>query len=237
MLLNKLTFIPNMASASRQFYLFISRTAACSPAKRQCRTFLRGSKQISPIRTITTAAPRWAERKQPPASKVEDQPEEKPEDFDMSELQTPAQPLKPSDLDAEQRALFDKMSKDEQTHHMAIQNHLKAVLESEEQLPDDFEAEMNDVVKGMERQLPELNFRERRDLYGIQAGFWADDEADDEFTQLPDDDDSSDESHFSSIAESELELHRELRDYHRIAAWDLPLLSSTFPRFLGLQPY
>jgi len=36
----------------------------------------------------------------------------------------------------------------------------------------------------------------------------------------------------SSIAHGELEQHRELREYARIAAWEMPLLSSMFPVFL-----
>lgn len=33
----------------------------------------------------------------------------------------------------------------------------------------------------------------------------------------------------SSLGHGELEQHREMRDYARIAAWDMPLLSSLFP--------
>ena len=35
----------------------------------------------------------------------------------------------------------------------------------------------------------------------------------------------------SSIAHGELEQHREIREYARIAAWEMPLLSSTFSSF------
>lgn len=61
------------------------------------------------------------------------------------------------------------------------------------------------------------------DAKGIRNGYWADEEPDDTFA-LPDDDDTWHEEDITTPAEAELEVHREVRDYTRKAAWDLPLL-------------
>lgn len=41
-------------------------------------------------------------------------------------------------------------------------------------------------------------------------------------------DDEFDGDDITSIAHGELEQHREIRDYARIAAWEMPMLSSTY---------
>ena len=62
-------------------------------------------------------------------------------------------------------------------------------------------------------------------LKPAEIGYWAEDE-DDEFGVQEDADDDTDESMINAVAESELELHREIRQYTRAAAWDMPLLAS-----------
>lgn len=57
-----------------------------------------------------------------------------------------------------------------------------------------------------------------------ELGFWGDDE-DDELGQAPDGEDGP-EGDMTSIAHDELALHREIREYARLAAWDMPSLSS-----------
>jgi small subunit ribosomal protein S35 len=58
-----------------------------------------------------------------------------------------------------------------------------------------------------------------------EVGLFAEDDPD-TFAQVEDADDDWDESMITSIAESELQLHREIREYTRMAAWDMPLLTS-----------
>lgn len=64
-------------------------------------------------------------------------------------------------------------------------------------------------------------------------GFWANEE-DDELAQTEDGDDAFNDDEITSMAHAELELHREIREYARIAAWDMPLLSSTFSQLCPL---
>lgn len=57
-----------------------------------------------------------------------------------------------------------------------------------------------------------------------QPGFWGED--DDELGQVEEGDDEMADDEITSTAHAELELHREMREYARITAWDMPMLSS-----------
>jgi hypothetical protein len=52
-------------------------------------------------------------------------------------------------------------------------------------------------------------------------------------------DDEFKEDDISSLAHAELEQHREMREYARLAAWEMPLLSSKLPtqisQYFGLR--
>ncbi|OKL64038.1 hypothetical protein UA08_00597 [Talaromyces atroroseus] len=63
------------------------------------------------------------------------------------------------------------------------------------------------------------------DVRERNRGFWAEEE-DDEFSNAEDGDDTFNDDEITSMAHAELELHREVREYSRIAAWDMPLLSN-----------
>ncbi|KAK5082071.1 37S ribosomal protein S24, mitochondrial [Lithohypha guttulata] len=109
---------------------------------------------------------------------------------------------------------------------MALQNHFKAIAEGEEMSIVDDE-ELEQYAADLERNGPLAgeNFMEPPPpREALNDAFWALGEEDDDFTQIPDDDDDWDPSMMTSVAESELEVHRETREYTRIAAWDLPLL-------------
>jgi small subunit ribosomal protein S35 len=45
---------------------------------------------------------------------------------------------------------------------------------------------------------------------------------------VEDADDDFHDDEITSMAHAEVELHREIREYARIAAWDMPLLTSKF---------
>ena len=97
-----------------------------------------------------------------------------------------------------------------------------------EQSPEMFEpsdGEVETAFREFDRQglTEELDFREEKNVLAMRGGLWQEDE-DDEFGQVPDDDDEYTEDMLTSVAESELEVHREVREYTRRAAWDLPLL-------------
>ncbi|EXJ94840.1 hypothetical protein A1O1_03238 [Capronia coronata CBS 617.96] len=138
-----------------------------------------------------------------------------------SEYLTPGTLITPADLDPQERADYDLLSKDEQREYLALQNHYAAVFESEQA-----DAALDDIVTDVDRQLekevedvdfPDVGLSHR------EMGYWAMDE-DDEFGQVEDGDEPWDDSAISSVAHSELELHREVREYTRVIAWDMPLL-------------
>ena len=87
------------------------------------------------------------------------------------------------------------------------------------------DGEVETAFREFDRQglTEELDFREEKNVLAMRGGLWQEDE-DDEFGQVPDDDDEYTEDMLTSVAESELEVHREVREYTRRAAWDLPLL-------------
>ncbi|GAD95611.1 conserved hypothetical protein [Paecilomyces variotii No. 5] len=81
-------------------------------------------------------------------------------------------------------------------------------------------AEIDRGVSQIEREQP-MKFEDIREK---QRGFWAEEE-DDEFGIVEDGDEEFNDDEITSMAHAELELHREIREYARIAAWDMPLLS------------
>lgn len=97
-------------------------------------------------------------------------------------------------------------------------------------------AEFNDVGKRaaafaeLEKSVnqidKEVNLR-FEDIRVKARGFWADDESD-ELAQVEDGDEEINDDEITSMAHAEMEVHREMREYARIAAWDMPMLSSKF---------
>ncbi|RDW81116.1 mitochondrial 37S ribosomal protein mS35 [Aspergillus mulundensis] len=79
--------------------------------------------------------------------------------------------------------------------------------------------EIDKQVASLDRQIP-LRYAEP---LGKPRGFWARNE-DDEFGIVEDEDDFHNDD-ITSMAHAEVELHREVREYARITAWDMPHLS------------
>ena len=154
--------------------------------------------------------------------------------FTNKELQTPAQPYTVADLDPNERAHYETLSKQDQTQYLAVQNHVKAIMESDE-VAAMSEDQARTAAREIDRSGISPNFLEERNLQALKDGYWQEDE-DDEFGIVPDDDDEFSEDLITSVAESELEVHREIRDYTRIAAWELPgLLRRSTPAECLLQ--
>jgi hypothetical protein len=158
-------------------------------------------------------------------------PERLPE-VDPSQYLQPREPLTVADLDPQERANYETLPTYEQEKYLGLQNHYKAMFEDPDAdfETDEFEralarlkSEMNKGESLMEDRLPPLKPSE--------VGLFAEDDPD-PFAQLEDADDDWDESMITSIAESELQLHREIREYTRMAAWDMPLLTSKSNSFL-----
>jgi small subunit ribosomal protein S35 len=95
-------------------------------------------------------------------------------------------------------------------------------------------AEFNDPAKRsaafalIEKELQQIDKAEDmrfEDIRPRQPGFWAEDDPD-EMAQVEDGDEEVNDDEITSMAHTEMELHREMREYARITAWDMPMLSS-----------
>lgn len=138
---------------------------------------------------------------------------------------TPSTLITVADLDPEARADYEMLSKEDQQQYLALQNHYAAEFEGAED-----EAAMDRLVAQVDRQVMQevepLDFPDVP-LAKREEGYWATDE-DDEFGQVEDDDDDWDDNAITSVAHSELDLHREVREYTRVIAWDMPLLQREY---------
>jgi small subunit ribosomal protein S35 len=129
------------------------------------------------------------------------------------------------DMNPEMRADYEQLSKEEQAQALQDINRTINTMPSPEEEAE-LERQMKAAIREINQQIPEEY--DNTPLSPREIGFWADDE-DDEFAQVPDDDDEFDEADISTIAHSDLELHREMREYQRIVAWEMPLLNSKPP--------
>lgn len=89
---------------------------------------------------------------------------------------------------------------------------------------------MIDFLAGQIDKESKMRFEDVREK---NRGFWAEEE-EDEFSNAEDGDDTFNDDEITSMAHAELELHREVREYARIAAWDMPLLSSMLSRVASI---
>jgi small subunit ribosomal protein S35 len=145
---------------------------------------------------------------------------------DPSEYLTPSDPITADDLDPEERASYETLSTPGREKYLGLKNHYMAVLEQDDKVdPAHLDQQILDMDREIEREAP-LGFENVR-TKANELGYWGEDDPD-EFAQVEDADDDWDESMITAVAESELELHREIREYTRVAAWDMPLLSSTY---------
>lgn len=92
-------------------------------------------------------------------------------------------------------------------------------------------AELEKEVNQIERA-EDIRFEDSK---MAQRGFWAEDE-DDEFALVEDGDEEVNDDEITSMAHAEMEFHREMRQYARIAAWDMPMLSSK-SQLRSIEPY
>lgn len=94
------------------------------------------------------------------------------------------------------------------------------------------------VNAGRERRLEEDIRRIDQGNRADKSGFWFDEDDPETFTE---EHDEFDENDITEMAHAKLEEVREMRQYQRLAVWELPLLSSTFllpsPLFLSLTTF
>jgi small subunit ribosomal protein S35 len=134
------------------------------------------------------------------------------------------------DLDPDTRAEFDRSSPEDQHEMRQALSYLSKAevkIDTAGQPLDDMDEEIARELADIARQVPRLSIRPKQ-LSKRDAGFWAEDE-DDEFAKVRDD--SADDFRADDIttpAHAQLDLHRDMREYQRRIAWDMPLLRSTF---------
>ncbi|KAL4803621.1 mitochondrial ribosomal subunit protein-domain-containing protein [Aspergillus unguis] len=162
-----------------------------------------------PIRQFSASTPTFISEDPPDPVRPKDP---RPEDL------PPAPEYSPDLLSPEERQAYDLMSPEERAEFDSRNRKMVEQyndLDFRKRMFADIDKEVNDI----EKQMP-MKFNEG---VGKRKGFWAKDE-DDEFGVVEDEDEFWDDE-MTSAAHSELELHRDIRDYARIAAWDMPFLS------------
>jgi small subunit ribosomal protein S35 len=128
----------------------------------------------------------------------------------------------PDLLSKEERSMYDMLSPEEREAFDAEQRRIIEEFKDPQVRAAAF-AEIEKSVRDLEKEVG-LRFE---DVPDKSRGFWAEEE-DDEFGLVEDADDDFHDDEITSMAHAEVELHREIREYARIAAWDMPLLSSKF---------
>jgi hypothetical protein len=150
----------------------------------------------------------------------------------------PNRPITLADLDADELADYNMLSPRDQVAWLDLQNHYAAEFEEagidafsdpHAELEDpELDKAADDMDRKLNKEMEPVDFPDEVLSRADKRSFWVMDEEADEFTQVPEEDEEWDESAISSIAQNELDLHREIREYTRVMAWDMPLLQSMF---------
>lgn len=127
----------------------------------------------------------------------------------------------PDLLSKEDRSMYDLMSAEDRAAFDAENRRLVAEYNDVEKRRQVF-AELDRKVNAIDRE-EDIRFEDV--LTKAESGFWAKDDGD-EFAQVEDGDEEVEDDEITSMAHAEMELHREMREYARITAWDMPMLSS-----------
>lgn len=200
-----------MATFVRYFSRSLLQASGRSPAKRKCNPHWH--RTPSQCRPFSTTNPRLAE----------DDEDRQKSAINKPSLKKDRKSFTVADFTPQERADYEQLSKEEQAAQLARINAVQDALDSGE-LDEEIEMEATEMSREIDKEVEPLRFQDYR-ARGQEVGFWADDE-DDEFGQVEDDDDDIEEEDITSVAHSELEVHREMREYARIVAWDMPLLKS-----------
>ncbi|OAL39620.1 hypothetical protein AYO20_01017 [Fonsecaea nubica] len=240
-----------MATTARHLCRTLFQVSRRIPVKRkcqaaQCQLFTQRHNVTSTsgqFRQLSTTLPRRADKPQRTSAFDQDGDEEEEDDqgLDFSRppeggYKVPSTPITLADLDADELADFQMLSPKDQESYLALQNHYAAEFE---EAGINFNADPNAQDPLMERLVDSVDREIGKEvepldfpdvpLKNSEVGYWALDEEDDEFTQVEDGDEEWDESAISSVAHNELDLHREVRQYTRVIAWDMPLLQRKSP--------
>ena len=227
-----------MATPTRYFCRRLFQVSRQVPLKRKCQSATpfptQRHQSIRPriqSRQFSTTLPRRA-------AQEDDNGEEESLDFSKAPeggYKTPSTPVTLADLDADDVADYNMLSPKDQGAYLQLQNHYAAEFEAAgidwahdpngELADPQMDKIVDDFTRKLNKEIEPLDFPDEP-LSNRDKGFWALDEEDDEFTQVEDGEEEWDESAITSVAHSELDLHREIREYTRVIAWDMPLLQS-----------
>ncbi|KAI9849808.1 MAG: 37S ribosomal protein S24, mitochondrial [Sclerophora amabilis] len=136
---------------------------------------------------------------------------------ESSDSSTPPSTNFISSLEPSERATYDTLSPEDREQ---FQIEYEAIDDGMSQ--PDVDRRINDVMFNAVREVQANTPREMKPDIDYKPGFMSLGEDDEVGTGS---DDEFGEDDISSLAHGELEQHREIREYARIAAWEMPLLS------------
>lgn len=205
-----------LAEKDRRRHLRLAPPAMASIAKSLGRPALllaRRAQFVSPASRSFSVSPVSSLPAAPKPTKERDpRPDEYP----------PVPEYSPDLLSPEEKSMYERLPPEEREEFDAENRRLVDQFNDPVQRAKVF-SELDRASMDIEKQTP-LRFEEPPTRKG--SGFWSEAE-EDEFADVEDGDDSPEDNEITSMAHAEVELHREVREYTRIAAWDMPLLSST----------
>ena len=225
-----------MATATRTLCRSLLQVSRVTPAKRKCiqsplacctapRRYLSSSSFWRADETSRNDSSAPPVKHTPFAELMDDGEEAAAPQLDPSEYMIPSSPMTANDLGPVERADYETLQQQKQEEYLGLRNHYIAMLEQPVEDNSSVDAMVTQMDREMEKEAP-MDWPKPVRLKGPEVGLWAEDE-EDEFGQVEDADDDVDDSMMTAVAENELELHREIRQYTRAAAWDMPLLTST----------
>ncbi|KXG53080.1 uncharacterized protein PGRI_001300 [Penicillium griseofulvum] len=156
-----------------------------------------------------------------PLNRVQDDPVIPPPPKELRAEDFPPMPEYSVDLlTKEQRSMYDMMSPEERAAFDEENTRMVAEFNDPEKRAAAFEQLERSILQIDKEE--DLRFEEIRPR---RAGFWAEDEPDELVNILEDGDEEINDDEITSMAHAEMELHREMREYARLTAWDMPMLS------------
>ncbi|OQE43055.1 hypothetical protein PENCOP_c003G06529 [Penicillium coprophilum] len=156
-----------------------------------------------------------------PLNRVQDDPVIPPPPKELRAEDFPPMPEYSVELlTKEQRSMYDLMSPEERAAFDEENTRMVSEFNDPQKRAAAFE-ELERSIMQIDKE-EDLRFEEIRPR---RAGFWAEDEPDELVNILEDGDEEINDDEITSLAHAEMELHREMREYARLTAWDMPMLS------------
>ncbi|GAB7358750.1 hypothetical protein MBLNU230_g3979t1 [Neophaeotheca triangularis] len=165
-----------------------------------------------PSRPFTSAPRSFAKDDEPPI------PSENESDAGESDLAPYFNTALFNSLDAEEQAVYRTLSNTERKQYPSVRDTLEQEFDRETRFSRDLDLTTNQASEEIERQFPTP--REERTAR-VEDNFWNMGEGSEAFG--PEDEVREDD--ISSTAHAQLEQHREIRDFMRRAAWEMPMLA------------